>query len=447
MDAIKNQLEVYVQEKNIKLIKELVEDIHSVDIASSFDGLSTYEMLFILRVVDTKKSAEIFSYLEGDIQELIITAFTNQETETLINSLFSDDIVELVDEMPVNIQKKILKSVSKDRRGMINTLLKYADGTAGSIMSTEYIELKINDTCDSAIQKIKKQFDGVESIDYCYVTDRGLNLVGGVDLKDIVISKGDTKIEDIMDANQVFVMSNDDQETVVEIIRKYDVTVLPVVNAENKMIGIITIDDIIDVLDEETTEDIHRMNAIVPIDEPYKKISIWTMYKKTITWLLVLMVTATLTQGVMSIYEDTLNALSLAIFIPLLMDTGGNAGGQSASIVIRALVLNEITPREYLIVIKKEVGTALLLGVSLATLNFVRMWILPSIQQDIMTLFVVSLTLVFTIIIAKMVGGVLPLIAQSLNQDPAVMAGPLITTLVDALALLVFFNLANLFLT
>ncbi|MGL4382308.1 MAG: magnesium transporter, partial [Bacilli bacterium] len=393
------EIEQYIADKKIRELKELLEDVYPADIADVLLELSSYNRSFLLRVLDTKQAAEIFAYLEPEMQESLIIAFTEQELEAITDNLYSDELVDLIEDMPVNIQRKILKTVSLERRPMINALLNYGDDKAGSIMSIEYIELRYDDTCAKALLKIKEQANEVESIDHCYVIDEFLTLVGGIDLRDIVINDPSVLISEILDVNQVSVLVSDHQEDVIEVFRRYDLTMIPVVSKEHKLVGIITIDDVIDALDEETTEDIHRMNAISPLEEQYKKITVMTMYKKTIGWLLILMVTATLTQGIMSKFEATL--ATLAIFIPMLMDTGGNAGGQSASIIIRALTLNEITPKDYLLVIKKEVCAALLLGVTLASVNFVRMILVPTINASLQTYFVVSLTLIFTVVLAK----------------------------------------------
>lgn len=439
------KLRLDIEQKNVTHIKQTLENVHEADVAETFEDLTTYEMVFLIRVMGTEMAAEVFSYLDSDLQEDIIEKYSSREIKELIDSLYADDLVDMIDEMPANIQRKILKTIPRERRDLVNALLMYDDDLAGSIMTVEFLELKDTDTCLEAIMKIKAQANKVEYVDYCYVIDQSLNLVGGLDIKDIIISPDETLIKDIMDSNQGSIHANEPQEKAIEMIRKYDYTSLPVLNHENRLIGVITFDDIIDALDEETTEDIHKMGAISPFEESYKKISVFKMYKKTIGWLLILMITATLTQAVMSKFDSVLATVgSLALFVPMLMNTSGNAGGQSSTIVIRALVLNEITAKDFFLVIRKELMTSILLGVTLASVNVVRMALMPGFNQlGIQVILVVSLTIIFTVTLAKTIGGILPLIASLLKIDPAVMAGPLITTIVDVLTLLVYFSLAT----
>lgn len=437
------KLQKYVKNKDITKINTLLSDMHAADIAEMYEKLPIYDVIFSLRVLETKHAADIFSYLDSDIQENIIKAFTNEETDELVDNLFTDDIVDLIDEMPVNIQKKIFRNVDPERRKQINALLRYDEDAAGSITSTEYIELNLDDTCQTALDKIKEQADRVNSVDYCYIIDDVLNFVGGIDLKEIVIHPNKTPIKEIMDTNHMYVKASASQEEAIDIIRKYDYNTLPVVNHEKKLIGIITFDDIIDALDEETTEDIHLMNAVTPFNESYKKVSIFKMYRKRIPWLLILMLAATLSQTIMNNNQKILQIAGLSIFIPMLLGTGGNAGGQASSIIIRAMVLNEVTPRDLFYVIRKEVGVALLIGVTLAVINYIKMLFVPSLNVDFFTLIVVSLTIILAVVIANCIGGILPIIAKTLNLDPAVLSGPFISTVLDSITLLIYFALAS----
>ncbi|MEG0364608.1 MAG: magnesium transporter [Erysipelotrichales bacterium] len=442
------QLQEDIANKNITDINKLLDDYHEADIAEVFEELTTYEMVFLLRILETDLAAEVFYFLESDLKEKIIDAYSSQEISEMIDSLYSDDIVDMVDEMPANIQKKILKNIPREKRDLVNALLMYDDDLAGSIMTIEFLEIKDYDTCGEALRKIKAQAGEVEYVDYIYVIDKYHELVGGITIKDLIIYSDDSIIDDIMDSNQMSVNAMDNIEDAIDMIRKYDYTSVPVLNHENRLIGIITMDDIFDAMDEEATEDIHKMAAVSPIEESYKKISIFKMYRNTIGWLLILMITATLTQTVMQKYDDVLAAsAALALYIPMLMNTGGNAGGQSSTIVIRALVLNEIDTKDFFYVIKKELGTAILLGVTLAAVNLVRMYIIGGfVLPDFKVAAVITFTIIFTVAMAKSIGGILPLVAQLFKQDPAVMAGPLISTIVDALTLVVYFNLAKLIL-
>jgi magnesium transporter len=442
MDQAK-KLQNYVKKKDISGINKLLSHMHSADIAEMYEKLPIYDVIFSLRVLETKHAASVFSLLDSDIQEDIINAFTNQETDELVNSLFTDDIVDLIDEMPVNIQKKIFRSVSGERRSTINTLLRYSDDTAGSITNTAYIELNLNDTCQSALDKIKEQAQDVYTVDYCYIIDNFLTFVGGIALKEIVIHDKKTPIRKIMDGNHRYIKASASQEEAIDIIRKYDYTTLPVVNHEKKLIGIITVDDIIDALDEENTEDIHLMNAVTPFNESYKKVSIFKMYRKRIPWLLVLMLAATLSQTIMNNNQKILQIAGLSIFIPMLLGTGGNAGGQASSIIIRAMVLNEVTPRDIFYVIRKEIGVALLIGITLAIVNYIKMLFVPALNVNILTLLVVSLTIIIAVVIANCIGGILPILAKVLNLDPAVLSGPFISTVLDSITLLIYFALAS----
>ncbi len=431
-----------VSKKNVTKLRQVFADNNIVDLSDVVDELSMQDAIFVYRALNTELAAELFAYLDPSRQEDLINGFSNQELGDIIENLYSDDVIELLEDLPANMQKKILQNVGHERRNEINALLNYQDGTAGAMMTTEYVELKTSDTAESALIKIKKQAKEAETLSYCFVIDDTRRLQGVVRLNEIVFTDSKNLIEKIMDDNVISVFTHDDQEKAADLIKKYDVNVLPVVNEQYRLIGIITVDDILDVIEEETTEDIQKMSAMIPLEDSYKRTSVLQMYRKRIVWLLILMITATLTQILMGRYEAILQTTSLGIFIPMLMDSAGNAGSQSSTLIIRSLALNEISPKDYMLVLMKEIPVALLAGVTLVVVNYIRILLIPLINPNNMELLILSLTLVFSILISKVIGGLLPLGAKALKMDPAVMAGPLITTIVDAVTLLLYFMLA-----
>jgi magnesium transporter len=387
-------------------------------------------------------TAQIFTYLTYEKKQEIIQSFTSVEIMAMLDNLYTDDIVDFLEEMPANIVKQVLNSASAEQRADINLLLSYPEYSAGSIMSTDFVELEATDTVARAIRKIKQQGKTAETISVSYVISQNRELVGTVRLRDILLAETEDTIEDLMDVDVISVKTHDDQESVAHVIKRYDITVVPVVNDENRLIGIITVDDIIDILEDEVTEDIQKMAAIMPIEGSYLKTSVKEMTKSRITWLLVLMVSATFTGTIISGYEDALLLIpALAASIPLIMSTAGNAGSQASAMVIRGIAVGELSVSDYLKVIFKEVQVAILSGLVLFAINWLRLMIFT--PETSMTVdLVISLTLMLTVVISKLVGGVLPLLAMFFKQDPAAMAAPLITTMVDAVALMIYFNLA-----
>lgn len=434
-------LKDFIAAKAVRPLREIFEEYNVVDMSEVVGELELEEALFIFKTVKKDISADIFSYLGHEKQQSLVEKFTGPEIKSMLDNLYSDDIVDFIEEMPANIVNHILKNASPQQRIEINKLLSYEENSAGSIMSIDFVELKQEDTVAQAIEKVRKQGKMAETISYCYITDKRKKLVGYVPFKELLFSSDETIISDIMDTDLIEVKTSDDQEVVAQQIRKYDITAIPVVNDGQCLVGIITVDDIIDIIHEEATEDIQKMNAITPLEDTYLETGVIDMFKSRIVWLLILMISATFTGQIMGYYESILDQyVTLNIFIPMLMDASGNAGNQASTMIIRALAMNELQAKDILKVWWKEIRVAFMCGVVMGVVNFLRILIFMG-QVDFLTSFVVSLTVFATVCIAKIVGSTLPILAVKLKQDPAVMAGPLITTIVDALALLTYFAL------
>lgn len=403
-------------------------------------------VIMIFRLLKKDKAADVFPYLDSEHQEMIIHASTDIETREIFDELYFDDIVDIIEEMPSDIVKKILKNTDKKDRHLINQLLKYPDNSAGSIMTTEYVDLQKNMKVSEAIEEIRKTGKDKENIYTCYVTGENGVLEGVLSLKELIAKKDTILIEDIMNKNFVSVNTNDDQEIVADLFKKYDFIVMPVVDHENRILGIITIDDVMDVVDQEVTEDFHKMAGITsPTDDSYLKTNVFTMAKQRIGWLAVLMISDTISGNIIQGYEKVLaKSIILTAFIPMLMSSGGNVGSQSSTVVIRSLALGEISPKDAFKVIKKEFFIGIMVSIVLSALNFIRLITLEKTNPTIAL--IVSLTLVFTIIISKLVGALLPLGAKIVKADPAVMATPLITTISDAVTLVIYFTFATMLL-
>lgn len=422
-------------------LKEILLNENPIDIAEIFEDFPKEKALLIFKLLPKDISAEVFSYMSTDLQKEIIENITDDEIKFIINDMYMDDTADLLEEMPANLVTKILKNVSNEQRKLINQLLKYDENSAGSVMTPEYIPLKRSMTIAQAVAYFKKNADKTEENEIFFVTDDTIKLEGYIYLRDLVLSNQDEYIEDIMETSVISVTTSDDQEEVAALFRKYDINIMPVVDNEGRLVGIITIDDIVDVIDQENTEDFQIMSAMIPSEEEYLKTPILSLAKNRIIWLLVLMISATLTGIVMRRYEEALqSAVVLAIFIPMLMDTGGNAGSQSATLIIRGIALEEITSKDILKVIWKELRVSLLVGIVLSVVNFLRICYIDRVDKTVAL--VVSISMMLTVVMAKVIGGILPIVAKSLKLDPAIMASPLITTIVDAAALVVYFTLA-----
>ena len=435
-------IENLIEEKKYAEIKQILNEMNDYDIAEIFEDLPTTEQLKIFRLLQKDIAADVFSYMETDTQSKLITLLSEKEAVDIINDMASDDAADLMDEIPANVVSRLLNKVDPEARRDINGLLNYPDDSAGSIMTTEYMDLKEENTIEDAIKKIKREYDDKETIDICFVTDKSRKLIGTVKLKDLVLNDEDKLIKDIMNDDIMSVNTLMDQEEVAQIIQDYDLTSIPVVDSENKLVGIITIDDVIDIIEEEATEDIEKMAAITPTEKPYLKLNVFDLYKSRIPWLLLLMISATFTGKIIQHYEAALASyVVLTSFIPMLMDTGGNAGGQSSVTIIRGLSLNDIEYKDTLKVIWKEIRVAVLAGLTLAIANFAKLLLIDKVTTSVAL--VVCLTLVVTVIIAKIIGCSLPILAKKIGFDPAVMASPFITTIVDAISLIVHFQIAT----
>ena len=435
-------IEKLIEEKKYAEIKQILNEMNDYDIAEIFEDLPTTEQLKIFRLLQKDIAADVFSYMETDTQSKLITLLSEKEAVDIINDMASDDAADLMDEIPANVVSRLLNKVSVDARRDINQLLNYPEDSAGSIMTTEYMDLKEENTISDAIKKIKREYDDKETIDICFVTDKSRKLIGTVKLKDLVLNDENKLIKEIMDDDIMSVNTLMDQEKVAQIIQDYDLTSVPVVDSENKLVGIITIDDVIDIIEEEATEDIEKMAAITPTEKPYLKSNVLELYKSRIPWLLLLIISATFTGKIIQHYEVALASyVVLTSFIPMLMDTGGNAGGQSSVTIIRGLSLNDIEYKDTLKVIWKEIRVAILVGLTLAVANFIKLLFIDKVTTSVAL--VVCLTLIITVMIAKIIGCSLPILAKKIGFDPAVMASPFITTIVDAISLIVYFQIAT----
>lgn len=445
MEEIEEELQELVETKQYTRLRQELSEMNEADIATFLQELKPEDMFKIFRILPKSLAADVFSYLEIESQQVIITSLSDREAANIINNLMADDAVDLLEEMPANVVKKLLANANTETRRDINHLLRYPEDSAGSIMTVEFVDLKEDITVADAIERIRKVGLDSETVNICYVLDNKRTLKGTVALRYLLISEPDAVIGDIMHENVISINTLMDQEEVARQFQKYDFTAMPVVDNENRLVGIITVDDVVDILQEEATEDIEKMAAIVPSDKPYIKTGVFETWKKRIPWLLLLMISATFTGSIISSFEDALSAcVILTAYIPMLMDTGGNAGGQASVSVIRSLSLNEIAFTDLFKVVWKEARVALLCGLTLAVANFVKLLLLDRIS--IMVAAVVCLTLFCAILIAKIIGCILPMIAKRIGFDPAVMASPFITTIVDALSLMIYFKIATILL-
>lgn len=433
--------------KDNKLVRAREELVHKnvVDIAQLLEDVEREDLIIIFRILPKDIAADVFSYMHNDERRYIVESITESELSGIINESFIDDTVDFLEEMPANVVKKVLTSTSEEKRKVINQLLRYPENSAGSIMTIEYVDLKKEMTVEDAIKYIKHTGVDKETINTCYVIDKNRKLEGILSIRKLILSDNDVKIKDIMHTDIIYTHTLEDQEEVANLFKKYDFTSLPVVDNENRLVGIITIDDIVDIIEEENTEDFQKMAAMSPSEEEYLKTGVFTLAKHRIIWLLVLMISATFTGNIIKGFEDVLQSVViLTAFIPMLMDTGGNAGSQSSTLIIRGLALGDIELTDIFKVIWKELRISLIVGISLSTLNFLRIYFLE--KTEFYVSLTVSISLFFTVVLAKVVGGVLPIIAKKFKLDPAIMAGPLITTIVDAFALIVYFSVATLLL-
>lgn len=449
-EEIVEQIHSLFEAKKYSQLKEILVEINPTDTAVILEEFSNEQKIILFRLLPKEEAAEVFVELDNDVQEQLIASFSDTELKEVIDELYLDDTVDIIEEMPATIVKRILRNTDSETRASINTLLKYPEDSAGSIMTPEFVDLKKDNTVEDAFKRIRRTGVDKETIYTCYVTDKSRHLIGVTTVKELLLHEYDDKIEDFMETNTIYVNTHDDKEVAAQLFDKYNFLALPVVDMENRLVGIITVDDAIDVLQEENTEDIHKMNAMVRTSEkPYLKIGVFETWKSRVPWLMLLMVGATFTGMIITAFEDKLSALIiLTSFIPMLMDTGGNSGGQASVTIIRALSLNEVDFKDIFKVLWKEIRVGIVCGLSLAAVNFVKIlvvdkWLLGTEGITLTVNLVISLTLFIEVIFAKMVGCTLPIIAKKMRLDPAVMSSPFITTIVDAISLLVYFGLSS----
>lgn len=431
-----------LQARKYTQLKELFAQTNEADVAAIFEELNEKELPLVFRLLGKEEAAEVFAYMEHDTQTTLVNSMTDKELEQILDDLFLDDTVDMIEEMPANVVARILRHTDPKTRKQINELLKYPKDSAGSMMTVEYVNIKKNMTVGEAITRIRKMASDSETVYTVYVTENR-KLIGLVTVKDLLISQDEERIEDIMETNIITLSTSDDQEDVAKMFNKYGFLAFPVVDKEDRLVGIITVDDAMEVLQDENTEDITRMAAITSAEDTYFKTSIFKHAKNRIAWLLVLMLSSTLTGTILTSYEKAFAAVPLLVsFIPMLMDTGGNCGAQSSTLIIRGIALDEIVFKDIFKVIFKEFGVSILVGSILAVVNGIRIYIMYRSAQ---LAIVVACSLAMTVMLAKFIGGVLPLTAKKIGLDPALMASPLITTVVDTCSILVYFKIATAF--
>ena len=447
---MKEELLELLEQRKLKQAKEILQELHIADIAEIIEEFALeHDCMIIFRLLPKDIGAEVFSYLSSDTQEIIVSKLNDKELAYIVDDLYLDDTIDLIDELPANLVEKILKNTDKQTREQINKLLSYAEGSAGSVMTTEFVDLKKDMTTTEALARIRKIGEDVETIDTLYVTDKKRELLGVLTIKELLLAKPEQTIENIMETNVIYANTSTDQEELSLIFNKYDLYSLPIVDTEERLVGIVTIDDIMEITIEETTEDIEKMAGITPTDKPYLKTSIFKSWLSRIPWLLLLMLSATLTGLIITNNEAILNQSEFGIIltacIPMIMGTGGNAGGQASAPVIRGITLNEISFKDSFRVLWKEARISILCGATLAIACFAKLLFIDGLfgkPSGFLIAGIVSAAMLITIVFAKLVGCFLPLLAKKCHLDPAVMASPFITTIVDVLSLLIFCNLA-----
>ena len=447
-DELLEKIEDLISRKRYAELRDLLLPLEAQDIAGLFMELDD-KVPMVFRLLPKEQAAEVFVELDSEEQEVLIQSFSNTELKEVLDELYLDDAVDIVEEMPANVVKRILRQADPEMRKMINEILKYPDDCAGSIMTTEYVSLRPNMTAEEAIKRIRRTGVDKETIYTCYVTDNNRKLIGMISMRTLILAEDDDVLEDIMESNVISVNTLEDQESVAQMFTKYDFVALPVVDQENRLVGIVTVDDAIDVLQEETTEDFEKMAGMAPSDKPYLRTGVLETWKSRVPWLLILMLSATLTSLVLTSYETSLAACSaLVAFIPMLTGTGGNSGTQASVAVIRGLSLGDVEFSDSLRVVWKEIRVAVLCGLTLAACNFVKLMVvdrllLHNTGVTIAVAAVICLTMVFTVLCAKTVGCLLPLLAERVHLDPAVMASPFISTVVDVVTLVIYFQVAR----
>lgn len=449
-DKQADELMQLLDERRMKELQLRLEDMNEFDVAEFLSEIGDNRMPMVFRLLSKQMAADVFANFDSPEQEQIINSITDSELSAIIEELYVDDAVDMMEELPANVVKRVMRTATPETRRLINQYLNYPENSAGSIMTAEFVDLKKYMNVRESIARIRRIGEDKETIYTCFVTSADRKLEGVLSVKDLLLSDDETVIEDIMDTNIVFCMTHDDQEEAAEKISDYDLMALPVVDKEGRLVGIVTVDDVIDVMEAEATEDFELMAAMTPSDKPYSRTSAWDMWKRRVPWLMFLMLSATFTSMIINSFEDALAVQAVLIgFIPMLMGTGGNSGAQASTAVIRSISLGDTEPEDVGRVIWKEFRVAILCGVTLAAVNFAKMLLVDRIllNNDGVTLTVaavVSLSIVLIVMFAKVVGSVLPIAAEKLGVDPAVMANPLISTITDAVSLLIYFEIAKL---
>lgn len=433
-------LELLTDKKYLEL-KKVLSEYNSVDLSELLLDMEDKDLAVVFRMIDKDKAAEVFSYMDDDQRQVLLQSFTSQEIRLILDAMYTDDAVDLLEDMPANVVNHLLDQVSQDTRADINRLLKYPEDSAGSIMTVEYIDVTLQMTVQQTLDKIRTIGIHSETVYTCYVVEKR-KLCGIVTAEALLTNDGDTQVKELMEENYIFIRTTDDREDAAKLFRKYDLIAIPVLDQEGYIVGIVTFDDAIDVLTEETTEDIHKMAAIASSEESYLKTSVLEHARHRILWLLILMFSATITGAIITKYENAFTAIPLLVsFIPMLMDTGGNCGSQSSTLIIRGLAVDELHFSDFFTILWKEFRVAIVVGVVLALANGVRIfWVYKNLPMAV----VVAASLVVTIVIAKLVGCILPILAKRLRMDPAIMASPLITTIVDTCSIVIYFQIATL---
>lgn len=436
------ELNDLLKNKDMKQLKKLLEGMNEVDVAAFLEQLPQKKVAMVFRILRKEQAAEIFSHLDIDIQENIINSITDAEVGKIIEELYVDDAVDLLEELPANMVKRVMRNAKPETRNLINEYLQYPENSAGSIMTAEFIDLKREMDVRASFERIRRIGEDSEDVYTCFVTSFDRKLEGITSVRDMLLTDYEKTVGEIMSTKIISVVTTDDQEDVADIISKYDLLSVPVVDHENRLVGIITVDDIIDVIEQEATEDIEKMAAIVPTDKTYMKTSAFELWKARIPWLLLLMISATFTGVIIQHFENALSQyVILTAFIPMLMNTGGNSGSQSSATIIRALSLGDVEFRDFFRVLWKEIRVAVLCAVTLSVANFAKLMLFD--RAGIEVSLIVCLTLVFTVLCAKIVGCVLPLASKKMGFDPAVMSSPIITTIADAISLMIYFVIAS----
>lgn len=440
----KNEVRNLIRDRKVVQLRSYLTEMYDADIAELMDDLNDKVMaLLLFRMLPKLQAVEVFSYLSVENQREIINAIGEDDLPYLVDNIFFDDVIDMIEEMPAEFVNRVLINIPPEKRKLVNQFLNYPEDSAGGLMTIEYVRLTENMTVKNALDHVREIGLKKETVYTCYITNMHEKLIGIVSLRALVTEDPHKKIVDIMEQDVIVVSTKDDQEVVAEKFKRYDLLAIPVVDHEGRLTGIITVDDIIDVMEQEATEDFQIMAAMTPSEEEYLATNVFVLAKNRVIWLLVLLISATFTGSIMKNFSDTLEALILlGMFIPMLMDTGGNAGSQSSTLIIRGLATGDIKLTDAFRVLKKEFLISIICGVILSAVNFARIIIFEP-QVPILIALTVSVTLITTVMMAKVIGGLLPIAAKKLKLDPAIMAGPLITTIVDALSLIIYFNIAQ----